>query len=227
MNNKTIAQSAVFIVIFAVVIWLAADMFLQGSPETANTASETKVITKHIPAPEKVSPATMQEATSAIQSAEVKMISSEFNRKFFTLREEKLNAEIARVIAQKLKASSQGYKQQSAQQTYSHSPNSPNSANLTDLIDNDASSAFINASLTYFDYDQKKAFVRVHDREFAVFIGMVIEDMTVTAFKKNGLLISKNNTHRLLTVPKTFSTPTHSTTNSAGRKKAALPASRY
>lgn len=227
MNNKTIAQSAVFIVIFAVVIWLAADMFLQGSPETANTASETKVITKHIPAPEKVSPATMQEATSAIQSAEVKMISSEFNRKFFTLREEKLNAEIARVIAQKLKASSQGYKQQSAQQAYSHSPNSPNSANLTDLIDNEASSPFINASLTYFDYDQKKAFVRVHDREFAVFIGMVIEDMTVTAFKKNGLLISKNNTHRLLTVPKTFSTPTHSMTNSAGRKKAALPASRY
>jgi hypothetical protein len=214
MNNKTIAQSAVFIVIFAVVIWLAADMFLQGSPETANTASETKVITKHMPAPEKVSSATMQEATSAIQSPEVKMISSEFNKKFYTLREEKLNAEIARVIAQKLKASS-------------HSPNSPNSANLTDLIDNNASSAFINASLTYFDYDQKKAFVRVHDREFAVFIGTVIEDMTVAAFKKNGLLISRNNTHRLLAVPKTFSTPTHSTTNSAGRKKAALPASRY
>jgi hypothetical protein len=214
MNNKTIAQSAVFIVIFAVVIWLAADMFLQGSPETANTARETKVITKHIPAPEKVSPTTMQEATSAIQSPEVKMISSEFNKKFYTLREEKLNAEIARVIAQKLKA-------------YSHSPNSPNSANLTDLIDNNASSAFINASLTYFDYDQKKAFVRVHDREFTVFIGMFIEDMTVTAFKKNGLLISRNNAHRLLAVPKTYSTPTHSTTNSAGRKKAALPASRY
>ena len=222
MNNKTIAQSALLMVIFAVVIWLAADMFLQDSPKTANTASETKVITKHIPAPEKVSSATMQEATRAMQSPEVKLITSEFNEKFYTLREEKLNAAIAQVIAQKLKASSHDYKQHSARQAYSHSPNSPNSANLTDLIDNDASSAFINASLTYFDYDQKKAFVRVHDREFAVFIGMVIEDMTVTAFKKNGLLISRNKSQRLLAVPKTYSTP-----NSSSSKKAAFPASRY
>jgi len=219
MNNKTVAQSALLMVIFAVVIWLAADMFLQDSPKTANTASETKVITKHIPAPEKVSSATMQEATRAMQSPEVKLITSEFNEKFYTLREEKLNAAIAQVIAQKLKASSHDYKQHSARQAYSHSPNS---VNLTDLIDSDDSSAFVNASLTYFDYGQQKAVVRVHNREFSVFIGMVIEDMTITAFKKNGLLISRNKSQRLLAVPKTYSTP-----NSSGSKKAAFPASRY
>ncbi|MGB2217571.1 MAG: hypothetical protein ACPH45_04975 [Porticoccaceae bacterium] len=219
MNNKTIAQSALLMVIFAVVIWLAADMFLQDSPKTANTASETKVITKHIPAPEKVSSATMQEATRAMQSPEVKLITSEFNEKFYTLREEKLNAAIAQVIAQKLKASSHDYKQHSARQAYSHSPNS---VNLTDLIDSDASSAFVNASLTYFDYGQQKAVVRVHNREFSVFIGMVIDDMTIAAFKKNGLLISRNKSQRLLAVPKTYSTP-----NSSGSKKSAFPASRY
>lgn len=219
MNNKTIAQSALLMVIFAVVIWLAADMFLQDSPKTANTASETKVITKHIPAPEKVSSATMQEATRAMQSPEVKLITSEFNEKFYTLREEKLNAAIAQVIAQKLKASSHDYKQHSARQAYSHSPNS---VNLTDLIDSDDSSAFVNASLTYFDYGQQKAVVRVHNREFSVFIGMVIEDMTIAAFKKNGLLISRNKSQRLLAVPKTYSTP-----NSSSSKKAAFPASRY
>ena len=64
---------------------------------------------------------------------------------------------------------------------------------------------------------KKKAFVRVHDREFAVFIGTVIEDMTVAAFKKNGLLISRNNAHRLLAVPKTYSTPTYNTNNRAGQ----------
>ena len=219
MNNKTIAQSALLMVIFAVVIWLAADMFLQDSPKTANTASETKVITKHIPAPEKVSSATMQEANRAMQSPEVKLITSEFNEKFYTLREEKLNAAIAQVIAQKLKASSHDYKQHSARQAYSHSPNS---VNLTDLIDSDDSSAFVNASLTYFDYGQQKAVVRVHNREFSVFIGMVIEDMTIAAFKKNGLLISRNKSQRLLAVPKTYSTP-----NSSSSKKAAFPASRY
>ena len=206
-------------VIFAVVIWLAADMFLQDSPKTANTASETKVITKHIPAPEKVSSATMQEANRAMQSPEVRLITSKFNEKFYTLREEKLNAAIAQVIAQKLKASSHDYKQHSARQAYSHAPNS---VNLTDLIDSDASSAFVNASLTYFDYGQQKAVVRVHNREFSVFIGMVIEDMTITAFKKNGLLISRNKSQRLLAVPKTYSTP-----NSSSSKKAAFPASRY
>ncbi len=199
MNNKTIAQSAVFIVIFAVVIWLAADMFLEGSPETANTATETKVITQHRPPPEKVSSETMHEATSAIQSPEVKMISSVFNEKFLTLRQEQLNLQIAQVIASKRKVVGSSRK---ANRTAL--PSSDYVANVAAAKGNSsASSAFADATLTYFDYDRQKALIRYDQRVIPVFKDQAIGDMTVVALKENGVLISKGNTHRLLIAPKT------------------------
>lgn len=207
MNRKTIAQTATLLMLFAGIIWLAADLFMPAGFGASSTTGEKEVVTEHIPAPEKVSFAEMHKATTVATEPEVKLINSELNEKFYTLRKEKLNAEIAQFVAQKLKANNHGGNRQATRATGGNPSLSPNSANLTSVTGSYSSSAFADASLTYFDYGQKKAFVRVHDKEFSAFSGMVIDDMTVSAFKENGLLISKNKAHRLLTVPKTYSTP--------------------
>lgn len=207
MNRKTIAQAATLLMLFAGIIWLAADLFMPAGFGASSTTGEKEVVTEYIPAPEKVSFADMHKATTVATDPEVKLINSELNEKFYTLRKEKLNAEIAQFVAKKLKANNHGGNRQATRATGGNPSLSPNSANLTSVTGNYSSSAFTNASLTYFDYGQKKAFIRVHDAEFSAFTGMVIDDMTVSAFKENGLLISRNNTHRLLTAPKTYSIP--------------------
>lgn len=207
MNRKTIAQAATLLMLFAGIIWLAADLFMPAGFGASSTTGEKEVVTEYIPAPEKVSFADMHKATTVAMDPEVKLINSELNEKFYTLRKEKLNAEIAQFVARKLKANNHGGNRQATRVAGGNPSLSPNSANLTSVTGNYSSSAFTNASLTYFDYGQKKAFMRVHDKEFSAFSGMVIDDMTVSAFKENGLLISRNNTHRLLTVPKTYSIP--------------------
>ena len=215
MNRKIIAQTATLLMLFAGIIWLAADLFMPAGFGASNTASEKQVVTEYIPSPEKVLFDEMHKATTVAANPEVKLIHSELNEKFYTLRKEKLNAEIAQFVAQKLKANNHGGNGQATRATGGNPSLSPNSANLTSVTGNYSSSAFTTASLTYFDYDLKKAFVRVYEKEFSVFTGMVIDDMTVSAFQEDGLLISKNNTLRLLTVPKTYSTP-----NSLGSTKA-------
>ena len=207
MNRKTIAKTGTLVLLFTGIIWLAANLFMPAGFGVPSTASEKEIVTEYTPPPEKVSFAEMHKATTVATEPEVKLINSELNEKLYTLRKEKLNAEIAQFVAKKLKANNHGGNRQATRTTGGNPSLSPNSANLNSVTGNYSSSAFTNASLTYFDYGQKKAFIRVHDAEFSAFTGMVIDDMTVSAFKENGLLISRNNTHRLLTAPKTYSIP--------------------
>lgn len=208
MNNKAIAQSAVFILLFAGIIWLAADMFLETSPQVANTATEGEVITKQITSPEKVSFEKMREATRAIKSSEVTIIASELNQKFFTLRKEQLNAEIARVIAAKRKAGGiSNMAGPAVSVPISHPTNAIDSSNTNLDKNSHSNSAFADATLTYFDYDRQKAFIRLDSEVIPVFEGQVIDGITIAAFKENGLLISMGSSHRLLAVPKTYATP--------------------
>ena len=94
MNRKTIAQAATLLMLFAGIIWLAADLFMPAGFGASSTTGEKEVVTEYIPAPEKVSFADMHKATTVATDPEVKLINSELNEKFYTLRKEKLNAEI-------------------------------------------------------------------------------------------------------------------------------------